>query len=208
MKLYLIRHGRQNSRLCNVNVPLSEAGKRQAELAGERLRGYGAEGIYASDLLRAEETAEIIRRFLPVPVNIRPGIREISFGELEGLTDEEIDRRFGAFKKEFEKMERDLPYPGGECAKDVIRRALPVFQEIFDSGLTRAVMVTHGGVIRCMTAYYLGMDPARWRTLGKTLENCSITELEYREKAGTVTVERFNDYAHLETFPELLRKNW
>ena len=101
MKLYLIRHGRQNSRLCNVNVPLSEAGKRQAELTGERLRGYGAEGIYASDLLRAEETAEIIRRFLPVPLKIRPGIREISFGELEGLTDEEIDRRFGAFKGEF-----------------------------------------------------------------------------------------------------------
>ena len=60
MKLYLIRHGRQNSRRCNVNVPLDEAGRRQAELAGARLKEYGAEKIFASDLLRAEETAEII----------------------------------------------------------------------------------------------------------------------------------------------------
>ena len=36
MRIYLIRHGRQNSPLCNVNVPLSDAGKRQAELLGER----------------------------------------------------------------------------------------------------------------------------------------------------------------------------
>ena len=208
MKLYLTGHGRQNSRRCNVNVPLDEAGRRQAELAGARLKEYGAEKIFASDLLRAEETAEIIRSFLPVPVEIRREIREISFGEMEGLTDEEIHEKFEAFQKEFRKMERDLPYPGGECAGDVIRRALPVLQEIFHSGLSRAVMVTHGGVIRCMTAYYLGMDPARWRVLGKNLENCSITELAYEEKTGKVTVERFNDYAHLEAFPELLRKNW
>ena len=38
MRIYLIRHGRQNSPLCNVNVPLSDAGKRQAELLGERLK--------------------------------------------------------------------------------------------------------------------------------------------------------------------------
>ena len=37
MKLYLIRHGRQNSRLCNVNVDLCEEGYRQAALLGERL---------------------------------------------------------------------------------------------------------------------------------------------------------------------------
>ena len=60
MKLYLIRHGRQNSRRCNVNVPVDEAGRRQAELAGARLKEYGAEKIFASELLRAEETAEIL----------------------------------------------------------------------------------------------------------------------------------------------------
>ena len=69
-------------------------------------------------------------------------------------------------------------------------------------------MVTHGGVIRSMTAWVLGMDPAKYRLLGKDLENCSITELAYDRKYDRFRLERFNDHAHLEPFPELLRENW
>ena len=61
MRIYLIRHGRQNSTLCNVNVPLAEAGIEQAHLAGKRLAAYGIDEIYASDLIRARETAQIIK---------------------------------------------------------------------------------------------------------------------------------------------------
>ena len=46
IKLYLIRHGRQNSPLCNVDVPLDEAGKRQAELVAKRLKNYDIEALY------------------------------------------------------------------------------------------------------------------------------------------------------------------
>lgn len=208
MRIYMIRHGRQCSKLCNVNVELDAVGRRQAGLAGERLRNAAIEQVYASDLLRAKETAEIANRCWNAPIKVRPGIREISFGEMEGCSDEEIALRFADFRREFQKMERDLPYPGGECAGDVVKRALPVFQEILESGLSSVAVVTQGGVIRCMTAWFLGMDLAKWRTLGKDLENCSITELAYRPETGEVTVERFNDYAHLEPYPELLRKNW
>ena len=58
MKLYLIRHGRQNSRLCNVNVDLCEEGYRQAALLGERLFPKKIQAVYSSDLLRAVETAQ------------------------------------------------------------------------------------------------------------------------------------------------------
>ena len=51
MKLYLIRHGRQNSRLCNVNVDLCEEGYRQAALLGERLFPKKIQAVYSSDLL-------------------------------------------------------------------------------------------------------------------------------------------------------------
>ena len=54
--IFLIRHGRQDSKLCNVNVGLSEAGREQARLLGERLRTYGIEKMYASELSRAVET--------------------------------------------------------------------------------------------------------------------------------------------------------
>ena len=45
-------------------------------------------------------------------------------------------------------------------------------------------------------------------SLGNSLENCSITEVAYNPGNKRFTVERFNDYAHLEPHPELLRSSW
>lgn len=189
-------------------MDLSEEGYRQAALVGERLFRQNIQAVYSSDLLRAVETAQAANLYWNVEHMVRPELREISFGDMEGLTDEEIARRFADFKAEQSRMEEDIPYPGGECAGDVIRRAEPVFMEMAASGFERVAVVTHGGVIRAMTAHYLGIPPAKWRLLGKDLENCSITELLWNEKQKRFTVERFNDYAHLEPYPELLRRSW
>ena len=86
------------------------------------------------------------------------------------MSDGEIAVKYRDFKLQMEKMEEDLPYPGGECAADVVHRALPVFEELVNSGYERVAVVTHGGVIRSMAAYYLGLDLAKWRILGKSLE--------------------------------------
>ena len=208
MKLYLRRHGRQSSKLCNVNVDLCEEGFRQAALVGERLFPANIQAVYSSDLLRAVQTAQAANLYWNVEHVISPELREISFGEMEGKSDSEIARLYSEFQARQAAMEEDIPYPGGECAADVIRRAEPVFCEMTKSGYERIAVVTHGGVIRAMTAHYLGIPLKRWRILGKSLENCSITELSWDEKAGRFTVERFNDYAHLEPYPELLRAGW
>lgn len=208
MKIYLIRHGRQCSRLCNVNVDLCEEGYRQAELLGRRLALAGIEAVYSSDLLRAVETAETANRLWKVPHIIKPELREISFGDMEGLSDQVIAERFADFKEEQNKMLKDLPYPGGECLGDVVKRAFPVLQEIGESGLEAVAVVTHGGVIRSLSGYVMGMDLAKGRLFGTSLENCSITELGYDRKQKRFTLDRFNDYAHLEQTPELLRSSW
>ena len=208
MKIYLIRHGRQNSRLCNVNVDLCEEGYRQAALLGERLFREKIQAVYSSDLLRAVETAQAANLYWNVEHIIRPQLREISFGDMEGMSDEEIAVAFQEFKEQQSRMEEDIPYPGGECAEDVIRRAEPVLREIVNSGYERVAVVTHGGVIRSLAAGILEMPLAKWRLLGKNLENCSITELSWNEKEDRFTLERFNDYAHLEGHPKLLRSSW
>lgn len=208
MRLYLIRHGRQSSKLCNVNVDLSPEGFRQAALVGERLFPLGIDVVYSSDLIRAVQTAQAANLYWNVEHIIRPELREISYGDLEGHSDEENDRVFAEFRAKQRQMTEDLPFPGGECAADVVRRAKPVLQEIAESGCKRAAVVTHGGVIRSMTAYYLGLNLARWRGLGSDLENTSITEFEYNPDTGIFTMERFNDYAHIEKYPELLRSGW
>ena len=208
MKLYLIRHGRQCSKLCNVDVDLSEEGYRQAAILGERLFREKIQAVYSSSLLRAVETAQAANLYWNVEHFIRPELGEISFGDMEGMSDEEIAVVYKDFKDQQGRMEEDLPYPGGECACDVVCRAEPVFMEMVRSGYDRIAVVTHGGVIRSMTAHYLGIPMARWRILGTSLENCSITQLDWDEENGRFLLERFNDYAHLEPYPDLLRRAW
>ena len=107
MRIYLIRHGRQNSPLCNVNVPLSDAGRRQAELLGKRLKKESIDAVWSSDLIRARETADIINEKIRAPRIIREGLREISFGDLEGLSDDVIMERYADFFAARASMKQD-----------------------------------------------------------------------------------------------------
>ena len=198
-------------RVCRKCLPgqKNEAeGFQQAALLGQRLASEGIQIVFSSALTRAVQTAQAANLYWNVEHYMYPELNEISFGEMEGLSDEEIALRFRDFQQEQAKMEYDIPYPGGESAGDVVRRVIPVFRQIRESGYEKVAVVTHGGVIRSMTAHFLGMDMAKWRTLGTSLENCSITELNYSPRLRRYTLERFNDYAHLQPYPQLLRSAW
>lgn len=210
VRLYLIRHGRQNSPLCNVDVPLDSAGVRQAILVAERLKNYNIQALYSSYLIRAKQTAEIINEQLKLEHQIEEDLREISFGALEGLTDVEIKERFGDFIQERRRARKDIPCPDGETGEQVYNRAFPVLEQIVKAAIDRNIenvaIVTHGGVIRSLVAGVLGADFAKKLCIGKDLENCSITQIDYDDKTGNFIVERVNDYAHIEVEPQLMRK--
>ena len=207
--IFLIRHGRQDSKLCNVDVGLSEEGREQAGLLGERLRSYGIEKIYASTLLRAVETAKIISDIIKVDLEELPDIEEIHFGGFTGKTDEMIRALYGSFQEERRKHEADIPFPvGGECGADVVRRAMPVIRSLNERDEDRIAVVTHGGVIRSVCAHILGADQKDKLKFGIDIENTSITQLIYDQERDFYFLERFNDHAHLEGKTRLLRKGW
>lgn len=208
MNIYLIRHGRQNSHLCNVDVELAREGRRQAELLGKRLETYKVDGLYSSHLIRAKQTAEIINKYIYQEHVIRENISEISFGEMEGRTNDYIYEYFADFKKEQMKLEEDLPYPGGESGRDVYTRAITTINEIIQSGKENVVVVTHGGVIRALMAGLLGFDMSKKLLFGQSLENTSITQFYYDKEQNRFYLQRFNDYGHLEGEEDLLRYTW
>lgn len=207
--LFLIRHGRQCSKLCNVDVMLDEVGRRQATLLGERLQTYGLEKIYSSTLMRARETANIIQSIINVPCEEVSNIQEIDFGGFTGKTDEEIRVKYSAFREERSLHKSDIPYPeGGECGADVARRVMPQLLGLCERAENRIAIVTHGGVIRSVCAEILETDQKNKLKFAIDMENTSITHLIYDERRKFFILERFNDFAHLEGHEELLRKNW
>ncbi len=208
-EIFLIRHGRQCSKRCNVDVALDGTGRRQAELLGARLRTYGLEKLYSSELIRARETAGIVNQSLHVGLEVIPDIQEIDFGGFTGKTDEEIRRSYAAFRKERSLHREDLPYPeGGECGADVERRVMPQLRKICAAAENKVGIVTHGGVIRSVCASILHTEQRHKLKFGIDMENTSLTEILYDEGRDLFFLERFNDFAHLEPYPELLRKNW
>ena len=112
-EIYLIRHGRQSSKLCNVDVSLDDAGRQQSHLVADRLASYGLEALYASGLKRAQETAQPISEITGLPVRTVKSFHEIEFGELTGLSNEEIESCYGSFVRQRATQESDLAYPGG-----------------------------------------------------------------------------------------------
>lgn len=216
MRIYFIRHARQNSHLCNADVPLSKEGIEQAILAGKRLINYSLDRIYASDLLRAKQTAEYIREqemFLgnKLPeIEVREGLREIDFGNWTGKSDQEIEELYHDFKLERDRQigKKDLGFPQGEDGEKVWRRVEPVLEEMISSGCQNIAAVSHGGTIRIILAALFGRGQSERLRFVLNMENTAITELYYNEEKKRFYLERVNDYAHLEGHEILMRKNW
>ncbi|MBP1753891.1 MAG: Phosphoglycerate mutase [Firmicutes bacterium] len=208
VNLYLIRHGRQNSNLCNVDVELSTEGRLQAEFLRERLRNYSIDALYSSQLIRAKQTAGIINEALQLPHIIREELCEISFGLLTGHSESYIEEHFADFREAQKLLKEDVPYPEGENGTSVYERAMPVIQEIVQSGKKNIVIVTHGGTIRVLLAALFGKNQARRFLFGVSLENTGITQLVYHPQYDRFYLERFNDYAHLEGYTHLHRSNF
>ena len=175
--IYLIRHGetewnRSGRWQGHADVPLSDAGLRQAATLAQRLVAERVrfDQIYASDLSRAMQTAEAVARALDVPVQPFPRLREIDVGSWSGLTRAEITARFpGAFETTYHA-------PDGETPDLFALRVGGALTELAERhpGETLAI-VTHGGTIRAMLRHVLGQ--ATEHTI-PFIGNTSLTEVE------------------------------
>jgi probable phosphoglycerate mutase len=167
LRLILIRHGQPQQHsgrifLGQTDVPLSERGREEAAAAGEELVRLGVrpDHIYASDLLRTGETAEIIaERLGRAPVILDARFRELDMGTWDGELIEDIRRRY---PDEYARRGEDMlnyRVPGGENFRDLRERVMEGFRCIARevSGASEAsgessdlVLVTHLGVIHTL----------------------------------------------------------
>jgi broad specificity phosphatase PhoE len=201
MRLMLIRHGETdwNATLRyqgHANIPLNQQGREQAHKTGMRLARYGAAALYSSDILRAAETAEIIGSVNGLTPRPMPNLREIDVGKWEGLTPEELYRRFPEHMAAFDRDPARTVRLGGESYAQLQQRSLVALNDIHAAhpGDELVLAVSHGGTIRALLCHIIGLDLAHFGRLW--LDNGSLTEL--RHGAHGWRLVRLNDAAHME----------
>ena len=173
-RLWLIRHGstlwNSEQRFCgHSDIPLSSEGKAQARWLARRLHTQPIAKMYTSDLLRAQQTAEVIAAQCSQSVQIitTPSWREIAFGAWEGLTYEQITQQFPASLSFFSDPLSAAP-PGGETLQALAQRVRQAFIELVHrdslSGDGDIVLISHGGPLRVLLSMVLGMAlEQQWR---------------------------------------------
>jgi len=163
-RLYLLRHGQVadgHTHLYHGNndIELSPRGVQQLEQAGAQLRDVDLAGVYASDLTRAAQGAEIICRGRALKPQTFPEFREIHFGNWEGLSFQEIAEQY---PEDLKARFQDLPnfrIPGGESLMDLKARALPTLQRLVAQHHEQAfLLVAHAGLNRVILSEALGLN--------------------------------------------------
>lgn len=198
-RVYLIRHGetdwnRELRVMGQRDIPLNAVGKEQARRTAEFLAKEKFAAIYASDLSRALETAQIIAAQHKRDVISVTDLREAHYGHWEGLTREEVLRKF---PEEYELRKTDpagFRPRGGESRSELYERAASALRQIVERHRHQTVLlVSHGGTIRAILRYVLGLGPGNGHF---AVDNCGISIID-REDDSSYEVFTLNNVYHL-----------
>jgi alpha-ribazole phosphatase len=151
-ELLFIRHAETDmiGTFCGHSDPLlNEHGRAQVSDLARRLRAEPIQAVYTSDLLRSAQTGTALAALLAVDCYSRPTLREIHFGQWEGLTWKDIQRSHGQYAQRWMNEYPNLPAPDGECVIDFERRVLGEVETLVRKANNRTIaVVTHAGVLR------------------------------------------------------------
>lgn len=202
-ELYLVRHGQTNA---NVNhqlvgstdIPLDPLGERQAQLVGSRFADISIDAIVTSPLQRARRTAEAISAVTHCDPRIVPGLTEIDFGDIEGLTIQQVMDQFPSLRQHIDDIhDLELAWPGGESRRGFHERVMATFLGIIEEYESQSVaVVCHGGVIGSFFAQLEQgphNDHARY-----AVANCSVSHMVVTPEQTHIHL--WNDVAHLDEY--------
>jgi broad specificity phosphatase PhoE len=150
-QILLVRHGETNGASSvryfgSTDIELSPSGREQMVQVGNRLAWRRVDLWLASNLRRSWVAANIVAR--GASVRLDPDLREIHFGQWEGLTREEIQARDPVLFQDWQAGAEGFEYPGGEARAAFRARVGRALERIAVSGGSTAVAVLHKGVIR------------------------------------------------------------
>jgi alpha-ribazole phosphatase len=200
LEIYLIRHGQtdfsRENRFCgSIDPPLNDVGRRMADAFGAAYADRAWAGIYSSPSQRARATAAALASRAGVEPVIDDGLREVSYGEWEGLRHEDAKARWPDAYAYWAADTASRSTPGGETAFQVAARAAPVIERIKrEHADGRVLIASHKATIRILICALLGLDVRLFRDrIGQPVAAVSRFEIK---KTGPMLVMH-GDIGHL-----------
>ena len=198
-KIIFVRHGQTEWNVLGryqgqTDIALSPLGIEQAEKLAAHFPVDKVEAVYSSDLVRAMMTARCVADRFGLTVEPRPELRELNFGDWEGLTYDEIVAKWPDALNNFFQPPDVLEIPHGESFPKLRERALDAVEKIVACHPEQTVAVfAHGAILRTILTAALHMDLKYVWTIRQF--NTAVNIVTYTEH-GT-TVELLNGTGHL-----------
>lgn len=177
-----------------TDASLTDDGRAQAEAVGRRLSGRDLAALYASPVVRAGETAQVIGEALGLEPQVLEGVRELDHGRWTDVSLEEM--------KETELFERVVRWPSrvslpdGESFVVAQGRAVGAIEEVVAAHPDDATVgvVSHADVIKLLVAHYAGSPIDAFQRLIVSPGSVSVLSLP---REGGPHVLAVNDTGHL-----------
>jgi glucosyl-3-phosphoglycerate phosphatase len=187
-RLVLLRHGQTDYNVAgrmqgHLDSMLTETGVEQAGSVAPEIARLAPDRLISSDLRRAVDTADLVAAACGRPVKLDARLRETHLGEWQGRTVAEIEGDWPGAIATWRSDPGWAP-PGGESRIEVVRRSLPVVEELdaeYTSGDPEitVVLVAHGGLIAGMVCGLLALPTSTWPAIGG-IGNCRWAALARR----------------------------
>jgi len=196
-RILLVRHGSVDNEeqrfLGRRDIPLNEAGKKQAERLHDRLAAEKIDAVYASPLRRASATAKIIAAGHDIKIISCDDLCECDFGDIEGLNYEEIKQRYPALAEELRERKTGA-FPGGETIEQLNARVQAFLKTLEKHRPEETLLVVaHGGPVRLLICNLLGLGMEHWVQFRIDHASLSIVQTY----PGMNILDLFNDVSHL-----------
>jgi broad specificity phosphatase PhoE len=202
-QIYFVRHGETESNNRGLlhgrtDIPLTRSGEEQANRVAARFATLSdISSIYTSPLKRATTTAEYIARTVGVPPKVDHRLTEFDFGDLEGLTFEDLQVSYPElYLSIIDPNGFDRAFPNGESRSQLHERVVEALGHVTRNHAgEQVVVVAHLVVIGSAVAHLTSGDPHD--IIQYLVRNCSVTHLEVNN-TGTAQIQCLDDVAHLE----------
>lgn len=198
-KVYLVRHGQTewNKKLTfrgRIDIPLNEIGHREAEAISEALKDKNIEVIYTSPLTRSIETAKPIAKLFHLEIVPIQGLVDISYGDWEGLTFNEVKKRYSDQYKKWEKRPDLVRFPNGETLNEVRDRSFRAFKNIVKENPGKSILIIpHRVINKVLLCAILGLSNSHFWEI-KQDTGC-VNLIEYSNDRFVLSM--MNDTCHL-----------